>query len=401
MDNQQERKHHDYGPSTLQSLEACPCYQSRQTQHVRAIAGTLAHKVVESGQDDDRLLDEDAEAAAECADFTESRRQWISEQHNGEPTELKEAYLPIDDCVFDDPTELDGKQGTRRVVATTAGYVDQVFISKDETYAEIIDYKFGLWPVEKADNNLQGIAYALGLFKKYRNLHSIQFWFLQPHIDFTSVAFFTRAQVEQLYLRVQVVVARAREARKKMLLGDFSMATPAIPACNFCANLGRCSKVTEIACKVGSKFYPLEIPETITPTAVQDPHQTSLGMKLAGVMKVWSDAFRRQTADRVLRGKADMPIGFKMEQRQGDREVVNMEAYKQAARRYLTDEEIELCSSVSLTAVEEKISEKSPRGQKEATVKQFKKELEDAGVTKRGEPYCFLKVDNSADKSNQ
>lgn len=401
MNNQDatERVHHPYSPSTLQSLEACPCYQSRQTQHVRAIAGTLAHKVSETHEDDARLSDDDSEAVARCMEFYESRVEWVAE-HHGDPTELKETYLPIDDCLFDDPTDLKG--GVQRVVATTAGYVDRVIISRDESYAEIFDWKFGVWPVEKAENNLQGIAYALGLFKKHRNLYSIQFWFLQPHIDFTSVAFFTRAQVEQLYLRVQVVVARAREARKKILLsGDFSMATPCIPACNFCANIGRCSKVTEIACKVGSKFYPIEIPETITPTAVQDPHQTSLGMKLAGVMKVWSDAFRRQTADRVLRGKADMPVGFKMEQRQGDREIVSVEAYKQAARRYLTNEELDLCLSVSLGAVEDKISEKSPRGQKEATVKQFKKELEDAGVTKRGEPYCFLKVDNSADKVNQ
>src|SRR5579862_4583227 len=68
------RKHHPYSPSTLQNTEACPCYQSRDSQHERSIAGTLAHEVVETGDDKHELSDEDAMAAAECIEFRENRK---------------------------------------------------------------------------------------------------------------------------------------------------------------------------------------------------------------------------------------------------------------------------------------------------------------------------------------
>src|SRR5688572_24995158 len=65
----EERVHHPYSPSTLQSIEACPCYKSRPSQHVRTIIGTLAHKATETRRDDDRLDDDDASAVAQCLDF--------------------------------------------------------------------------------------------------------------------------------------------------------------------------------------------------------------------------------------------------------------------------------------------------------------------------------------------
>jgi hypothetical protein len=62
-----ERKHHPFSPSSLQNREACPCYAGRDSQHVRSIAGTMAHSVVETRRDNNELSDEDAISAAECS----------------------------------------------------------------------------------------------------------------------------------------------------------------------------------------------------------------------------------------------------------------------------------------------------------------------------------------------
>lgn len=358
-------------------LEACSCWKSKSEANERATAGTLGHKVVETGEDDPSLSDYDAAAAAECLDFVETRRRKMQAECAGEIIELKETYLPIDDCVFDDCR------------ATTAGYVDHVLINSLLTYAEMIDYKFGMWAVEKADNNLQGISYALGLFKKYPTLGAIRFFFKQPHLGLVSDALFLREDVSSLYLRVQAVVARARAARKA---GDFKTATPMVPACNFCDNLGRCPRGLEFALRVSNKFMPLEFPEDITPSKVLAPEATSLAMRLAQVMKIWADAFRRQVTDRVLRGDAVLPPGYAVQAMPGRRSVADMKKFKEICLRYMTEVQYLDCLEASFGPLEKVISSAAPRGQKETTVKEFQSTLEQAGAVIRGDGYSFLRV---------
>jgi hypothetical protein len=361
-DSNETRPHHPYSPSTLQNVEYCPHYWGKQSEkpHIRTVAGTRAHGVVETGEDDTRLTDDDAVAAAECLDFVEQRRKLMQEAADREKLayydsvdkarlersmatskdgvqalntltlpldfqvqELQETYLPIDDLKFPD------------CESTTAGYADRVLISHDTKSIEGFDWKFGFWPVEEPAANLQVIAYSLGLFKMFPRAEVVLFWIKQPHLDVTKSATFYRAQIPELYLRVQTVVARARIARG---LSDFSMARPAVPVCNFCAEIGRCEKVCAFACKVGRKFYPLDMPDDITPTMVRDPKQTSLGLRLAAVLKVWCDAFRRQVTERIVRMEAELPPGQKI-QVMSKRQIVDMAAFQNVALKYLTKTE--------------------------------------------------------------
>lgn len=422
------RKHHSYSPSTLQSLEACPCYRGKESTHARTIAGSIAHAVTESKQDDARLDDDDAEAAAECLDFYERRRVLMEEArtaaadtlaidmagNNSHPditwqdadretpqiTELLETYLPVDDLTFSDDyqnplTKLSIKED---VLSTTAGYVDRALISHDKTYAELFDWKFGFWPVESANNNLQGIAYALGLFKRYPTIQRIWFWFKQPHLDAVSCADFTRGNIPALYLRIQTVVARAREARHK---GDFSAAQPVVPVCNFCALIGVCPKVAAFACKVGSKFFPLEIPENITPTMIQTSRDTTLGMRLASVVATWAEAFRRQTTDRVLRGDADIPAGFKVESK-SKRDIVDADKFKITSLKFITESEYgALQDPPGFGKIEDLIKDKSPRGQKKTAIEDFKKALESDGAVVKSPSYSYLKAIPDTNKQTE
>lgn len=407
-----ERPHHPYSPSWLQYGEACALYRSKDSKHVRTIAGTIAHKAAERQEDDDRLSDDDAVAVAECLDFYDGRkRQMESAAHRAfenavsecvsvglrrndslspnqeefKIVEGTETYLPIDDLKFSD------------CESTTAGYVDRWILSHDKTYAEIIDWKFGKWPVEEASNNLQGMAYALGIFRMFPTVKSVHVFFKQPLIKYLTDAVFTRADIADIYLRIQIIVERARIARAKAAHGDWSDANPAVPLCNFCAKIGDCPKVLEFACKVGHKFHPLGIPDNVNPSLIQDPRNTKLAMELASVMKVWGDAFRRQVADRVIRGDAVMPEGYTHQTIQ-KRELVDMEIYKKLARKYLSAREWEECLDTTFGAVEKKIMFKTERGSKESTVKEFQDLAAQQGATKLGEPISFLKVKSKNEK---
>lgn len=346
--------------------------------------GTIAHKVVETGQDDFRLSDEDAAAAAECLDFLEGRRQLaIQAARNGAGIiEIKEAYLPVDDILFPD--------GVR---ATTAGFVDHVIVIPERRYAELFDYKFGLWPVEKAENNLQGIAYTLGLFRKYPSLVSARFFFKQPHTGEISHSYFTREMLPALYLRITVVVERARRARALVATGDFSMANPTVPNCLFCANIAECTKVLDIAIKVGKKFNPLMVPENVTPTMIHNARDTKLGMDLCAVLAVWAPAYRGRLTDRVLNRTADCPSGFTITTG-SRRSIKNIEKLREVAQQYLTKEEYDalLSQEPPFGALEEAVQTKAPRGQKANTLREFQQKIIDNGAVEKSEPYAYLKA---------
>jgi hypothetical protein len=405
-----ERAHHRYSPSKLQSLEACPCYSNREDTvvHERTTAGTKAHAVTESGIDDNTLSDDDASAAAECLDFVEYHRQRmladrrdavdlererlsnvdlgddtaadVAEGSIAEVTEVKEAYLPIDDEVLPD--------GTRH---TSAGYVDHCLIAHTGTLAKLFDWKFGKWPVEKASNNLQGIAYILGLAKRYPALETFEFFFKQPHLGTISDATFTRADLPALYLRVQVVVHRAVAAQEAIKRGDWSAARAFVPNCNFCGNLGRCPVVSQFSLKVGHKFYPLAIPDDITPTAIHSTRDTTLGLQLASVLGVWAKAFRSQITDRILRGEADVPAGHVLQTR-SERKIEDQVKYKELAMQHVTAAQYDAACTVGFGAIEAAIRDKAPRGSKQAAVDAFSQTAEDIGAVVRGTPYTFLKA---------
>jgi hypothetical protein len=402
----EERPHHPYSPSSLQSLEACAYFRNRQqkVQHERTVAGERGHRSVETGVDDSRLTDADLLAVAEASDFAAARKAqmqldadlWAKEQKDKfgllpkkypEVEELKELYLPIDDLVFDDAE------------STTAGYVDLLLLSHDRKYAELIDYKFGYWSVEDAKNNLQALAYILGVFKKFPTVERIKFFFKLPNVDQVTSTEVTREQIPAIYLRIQVVVARAREARRD---STFSKAEPRCPLCCFCDNLGKCPKVEAMMLNVAKKYFALEWPADITPMRVQDPHNTSLALRLAQVAKAWAEAYRSRINERVLSGDAAMPEGYMLERRQGNREVVDIPKFKEVALRFLTPEEYAaICPPPGFGAVEELINIKSPKGTKKTTLKNFGDLLESEKAVARGQPYSFLKIQNDRDKAKE
>lgn len=394
-----ERSHHPYSPSSLQSLEACPHYASRDSKHIRTIAGTLAHKATETREDNDELSDDDAIHVAACLDFYDKIKSEMEEESRiAFEAACEDCHL--NSCPMPEPSDSSVEEGTETYLevddltfsdcrSTTAGYVDRWILSYDRKHGKLVDWKFGVWPVEDSENNLQGMAYMMGLFRKFPSLETVEVIFKQPLIDTVTRHTFSRADLPSIYLRIQTVVARARLAREKESAGDWSMAQPRTTACNFCAKIGLCPRVQEFACKVGKKFHPLGLPDDITPTMIQDPQNTKIAMELAAVVKVWGEAFKRQVADRVIRGDAVMPEGYGSRTVQ-KRELVSIETYKNLALNFLTPQEWESCLDTTFGQVEKIISRKAPRGMKEKTVEEFQAQGNALGATKLGQPFSFL-----------
>jgi hypothetical protein len=390
--------------------EACPKFTQRGGPvHEMAVIGTLQHDMVESQLDDDRLPDYRAQAVAECIRFGEER----AKQYPGCRV-IKEDYLPIDDellaatemvefTITDPDTGLECP-GYRQEVywyrGTTAGYLDFGIISANETEGEIIDYKFGNNAVEEASNNAQGIGYALGLRKKFPKLKKITVIFIMPHLDYVTQHTFTVPDFGMMYLRVVTIVRRAIEAHKRP--DDFSMATPNTSSCLFCGLVGKCPKVTEIALKVGKKYRPLQVPDSVTPSLMLDPNDVAKGIKLAAIIAEWADAFKRQATAKTVDHPDFIPDGYILVQTQ-KRVIKNAKALGELAKKTLSrlaptvekyaelETSVEACYDVALGKLEKLISTAAPRGTKEAEVDEFGVSALNSGAVELGEPFAFLR----------
>lgn len=401
-----ERPHHPFSPSSLQSREACPCYENSHTESEASFYGTLQHAAVDSLTDDPRLSDARATAVADCIRFSEAR----AALYPGGRV-IREEYLPVDDCAYllevhsveefqivtEDGQVCPGFRGRRdyRIVeSTTAGYLDFAVISADETEAEIWDYKFGRNIVTHARDNVQGIAYMLGLKKKFPKLQRVRVGFIQPHADDQSEHLFDlTTEAESLYLRIKCIVNRALEVRKNGGM-DFSRAVVNVGSCAFCANIGRCPAVADKALKVVKKYAPAEVPDDVTPSLLNDPTQVGYGIKLAQIVKTWAEAYRTQATAKTIENPDFIPEGYKLIPCDGKTVVKDVAGVEAVAREFIPPEQhhlIEKLRDIPLGKLDDLIKTLSARGTKEARVQEFRDKMFEAGVTQRGSPYAILR----------
>lgn len=348
--------------------------------------GTLQHAVAESGEDSPELPDEKAAAVAEVLRFVEERKALFPGH-----LFLSEEYLPVSADIIKD------RHGNE-FVGITGGYIDAAIISQDRRTAELLDHKFGKVAVEKAETNLQGIAYALGLVNKFPSLEKIRVWFLLPHRDEILGAEFTKDQFPEMGLRVRTVVSRAIEAHKTP--DNFESARPNQGACMWCANLGRCPKVAQIALNVGKKYSPLDIPANISTTVFTDPLEVSNGLKLAGIIKTWAEAYRTQATAKSIESDF-IPTGYTLVS-SAKRTVVDAKKFGDLAKSFLPEQDrhlVEALYDIPIGKVEKLISVAMPRGSKEAQVEAFGEAAMAAGVVKMGAPFAFLRQDNAKEKT--
>jgi len=380
--HQVERLHHPYSPSTLQSREACCHYAPHSTTTEAALAGTAQHDSVEAGAPHEKLSDSQADAVNQCLMFFDG----LVAQHPG-CTTYTEAYLPVDDEVI-----VTGSKPPKAWKGTTAGYVDKALITADRKAGIIVDWKFGMWEVEDADNNLQGISYALGLFHLCPTLESVTTYFIQPHLDSIDSHTFTRAQVPKLLLRVKTVVARAMQP-----------VTPPNPnelACLFCGNLHKCPAVAELVLNVSKKYRPLEVPANVTPELIKDQAQAGAILKLAAVMAAWADRAKKWLNEKTLEDEHFCPTGY-IRVTSTRRIVEDVQKLISIAKRFIAPEKVDALVEISLTPLEKEIALATERGKKESTVAEFGKLLLETGAVKMGSPFAFLRVSkNGSNKEN-
>jgi hypothetical protein len=374
-----EREHHPFSPSTLQYREACPYFEPSKVENAAATAGTLQHVAVDSPLDHAHLSDAQAAAVKDCqAYFNELKSDYPGCQV------LIEQYLPIDDYRG---KFKDWNGEIHPHLATTAGYLDRAIVSKDRKSADICDWKFGEWDVEPAENNVQGISYLLGIVRKIPSIDKVTVRFVMPYRDEITYHTFHRPEFQALHQRIRAIVFRAVEAREKR---DFTQATPC-SACIFCANAGRCDALTAMVIRVGQKFSPLQIPEDITPTLVQNSEQSGLGLRLTTVVTAWAQAYRAQKTVQALESGV-VPDGYSLVG-MSERKIIDPEKLREVCVQFgLTEAEVNGSARYFITTIDELIRAKAPRGSKDAAIEVISQALLDAGAIEKTPEVACLRM---------
>jgi hypothetical protein len=369
----EERPHHKESASSLQPKEWCPRYKSESSSNEAAEIGTLQHYAAETG-DLSGLDDTQAEKVTVCLDFIANRVKELRAQYP-DLVDIKEVYGEIDEVEWPTMNER----------STSGGFVDRVLLFDDGRQAEIWDYKFGKWPVEPAENNLQGIVYLLNLRKQYPTLERARVGFLMPYLDIIDFHDFTQADFPELYVRVKRLVAKRQDP-------NLAEENPSFTTCMWCANIAKCKAVTNAVVKAAKKFSPLKVPKNLDPNSISASDDISAWIQFGDVCSAYGSAVRELCTQLVVEDPALVPESHDLID-QTLREVSDQSKWKAfLADKGVPSSVLERISKISLTSATKALRDLAPRGEKELFSKAAEAEAAEAGLLVPGTTKIFLRA---------
>ena len=269
----------------------------------------------------------------------------------------------------------------------TFGTADIVMLNTKGDWAIIGDAKFGWNPVEDAETNLQGWAYAVGVFEKYPNVTMVDVVFAQPRLDMVSRSrFYRHTDLEKMRLRVMAVIARAKDHKPEDL-------KPSEFSCLYCGAKATCTALHKKALLISSKFAPLaddaEMLEIYNPAQLATPELRGKAEILRRVLEPWCEKVRKENLRYAVEEGEHIP-GFEVKSRAGRRSVSDSQLTWELVKDKLTPEEFAAVTEISVAQLLKAYSSKAPRGSKEKLKQEIEDRLTDAGVLQGGEEIRFL-----------
>lgn len=412
------RGHHPDSPSSLQSSEACPHFENEQRSDTRASdAGTLQHKAAETRNLD--ILDHEDQVNAvkrclamedritgELLAITGMPADVVREQYlSVSPSEVR--WVAVDgagraahDFGFAEPSvheyEVWRNKGCRieKWEGITGGYPDVLLLSSN--LAILLDWKFGQIFVTPTKDNLQGIAYALGVFEKYPHVDEVRVIFHHPYLEVEAPLpeydhVFSRSNIPELELRVRTVIARKHEAKNTGFNGPIP-ASPRTNLCLWCAKKGTCPALASLAVKVSEKYAGVTLPDAVKVAELKKPEDYAAAFRAANLLENWAKDVKRRCVDAAMTEDMVIP-GYELVRRQ-ERTIHDVGIVRDhAIRAGLTLHEFESCVTLPITKVEAKISEKIKAlgGKAAPKVREFQEGLVESGAVTMSDGYVYLK----------
>jgi RecB family exonuclease len=384
--------------SRLPLLDKCRKFRSENTTSQAAEEGTHNHELIEAliaawmeaRQERPKLtlLDTLAEADVE---LESGQRQALQEV-----LRVVDQYWPeADQMLVEERVRIFHPDGSEFIFGTA----DLVFAYPGR--AVIIDYKFGSKRVDPAETNKQGWGYALGVLQQMeaegRPLTEIRVVFIQPRLNFVTVADFPAARQAELKHTLKRQVEEAKDPASPRTPGD---------QCRYCAERGTCPVLANLTAVVHRVASQLPVPVTFDVELLTDPKQMALAYLYAKRVEPFVEAVKKSALAMAQAGfdlTVDVPgqeTSFQVAERSADRELGEAPGIYQAVKDVLDPEAFTACVNVRLGALERiyaeaRVERAKVAGQKltkKAAIAELQERLTSAGlVTRSATKIAYLK----------
>lgn len=354
--------HAKHGPSSLRAKELCPRWTNSGGTSAAAEEGTAMHAAAETGN----LTGLTPEQAAQVADalaYVEDLKQIESLGGAVAVVELKE-------------TQLD-------VAGLTWGTADRVLICDGGRHAHLVDFKFGRNDVDDAKTNLQGWAYAVGVFTGWGGVQAVAVHFVVPRRDSKHTATFQRSQMPGMVARIAAVIERAESS-------DLGQEHPDTKNCTYCGNKATCPALAGKALEI-AKGAGMEVPSILDPAAITDPRQLAQCLTLVPSIAAWCDAIKAAALDRTRNGEV-LP-GYELAHRSGKRMVKDLLPCWEVLNGEFgveLDQFLPACS-ISITELENQVKAKAEKGKGAETLRTLNKRFAELGMVTTAPDIEYLK----------
>jgi hypothetical protein len=317
--------HHEFGPSCLRRRELCPgsVYEERDLPDISNPAserGTRLHNLIaesiKAGFVQKCDSEEDFHIVVDMYEYFELV--------SGHDANLK--YAPELRLFFGDDKGV-----------LFFGTCDVLIINEQEKRGVIIDWKTGFKEVDSAEDNIQGLGYAVCAMQMY-NLESVTVVFYNPVIHQKTEYTFERNL--SLFNHVQQVISDSKNGKGNLKPGE--------EQCMYCkaALHGTCPAFRGIATELYevAKRQPLEMISTMPDSTLVDVvEKGKLISKLA-------DAAEKELKDRCE--KSGEVCGYFLKEVSGGREADDLKGLWGMLKPELNQEDFLSCCKVSIPSLE-------------------------------------------------
>lgn len=154
----------------------------------------------------------------------------------------------------------------------------------------LVDWKFGQIPVEPADTNRQGFAYAIGCLQEHYRLQKIGVMFVQPRLRWVSRVMFNRTDLPRLLGVVRPIIFNAQ--KKAALFDDPTSDKEALAeglnpgsACDYCNRAALCPAYLGKLQVAAPRFGGLPAPADFNLDAIDTPEKAAVAHAWANFLK--------------------------------------------------------------------------------------------------------------------
>jgi hypothetical protein len=360
-----DRGHAEFSPSSLKYVQGCAAYHGKDGSSPAAEMGTRIHEALEVRDPSALHNEEELDLYNRCADMED---EYLAEMFvDGISEDHYEVQVDV---------ELDG--------TSTFGTCDRLTIDEDGSFAVLADYKTGISTIDKPHENMQAIAYTIGVFQRFPKLQKLTFAFYVPQRHSSPLeGDFQRSELSDLIEMLSNVIKEGERVRPMWGGGQCPPSGECNPTqnCRFCRFEDRCPALGGMVLDVASNLKRKDF-TNIDIEAVDDPASIEELWNISKIVEAWAKRLRARAMDMAHEG-AEFP-SLRLSSMGSPSKVVDNHKFIEIATNMGVDtDELLESATFAVTKTAKIVGSTADKGEKGQKSAEFLDACKDAGALEK------------------